>query len=53
MFEALFARPIKGPTLLKLATGESLAHLNYLVAAGEAAVELDDRGVAWYRLTGG
>ena len=42
MFGALFARPI-GSTgdLLGMATGESLAHLNCLLASNEAVVEAD------------
>lgn len=50
VFGALFARPIdsKGE-LLGMATGESLAHLNYLVARGEAVVEADAEGVRRYR----
>ncbi len=51
VFGALFARPI-GSTgdLLGMATGESLAHLNCLLASGEAVVEADAAGVRWYRL---
>lgn len=49
VFSALFSRPINNPDLLSMATGESLAHLNYLLARGEAAVERDADGVAWYR----
>lgn len=36
---------------LTLATGESLAHLNYLVSRKEISVDTDDQGVAWYRRT--
>jgi glyoxylase-like metal-dependent hydrolase (beta-lactamase superfamily II) len=50
VFDALFARPVEGTHLLSLATGESLAHLNYLVHRGEATVEIDAEGVGWYRL---
>jgi hypothetical protein len=32
-----------------MATGESLAHLNCLMARGLATRELDSGGVAWYR----
>jgi len=32
------------------ATGESLAHLNYLLARGEVVRTADAHGVAWYRL---
>ncbi len=50
VFGALFARKIDDPHLLSMATGESLAHLNYLVARGEAVVEPDEQGVNWYRM---
>lgn len=50
VFGELFARPIGSePNLLGMATGESLAHLNYLLCRGEARRELDAAGVAWYR----
>ncbi len=50
VFGALFARPIdsKGD-LLGMATGESLAHLNHLMARGEAQRELGADGVWRYR----
>ena len=51
VFGALFARRITSePSLLGLATGESLAHLNYLVRRGEAVVRKTSDGVAWYQL---
>jgi glyoxylase-like metal-dependent hydrolase (beta-lactamase superfamily II) len=51
VFGALFARPIDDyELLLSLATGESLAHLNYLVARGEAVAELGGDGIRRYRL---
>lgn len=55
VFGALFARPITGEDhqLLQLATGESLAHLNYLVARGEATATTAADGVTQYRLTTG
>jgi glyoxylase-like metal-dependent hydrolase (beta-lactamase superfamily II) len=51
VFGALFARAIgPGDTgLLSLATGESLACLNYLMHRGELRRTLDNDGVAWYR----
>jgi len=50
VFPALFARDIgRDANLLGLATGESLAHLNYLVARGEASVAPGADGVNWYR----
>jgi len=51
VFGALFARPIDSKSdLMGMATGESLAHLNYLVARGEAQREIDAQGVRRYRL---
>ena len=50
VFGELFSRPIGSePNLLGMATGESIAHLNYLVRRGEARINLADDGVAWYR----
>ena len=48
VFGALFARPIENASLLGLATGESVAHLNHLLHTGEAEVSIDGSGVAWY-----
>lgn len=51
VFGALFARSITSePQLLGLATGESMAHLNYLVQRGEVVVHPGDDGASWYRL---
>lgn len=52
VFGALFARPIdeSTPMLLGMATGESLACLNYLMHSGLVECSLDGEGVAWYRL---
>ena len=51
VFPALFGRPIGAePQLLSMATGESLAHLNYLLHRQEIAVEPDVAGVGWYRM---
>ena len=51
VFGALFARTINGQgELLGMATGESLAHLNHLVALGEATTALEADGVRRYRL---
>jgi glyoxylase-like metal-dependent hydrolase (beta-lactamase superfamily II) len=52
VFVALFGRAISegDGSLLNLATGESLACLNYLVHRGEASRLLDDAGVAWYQM---
>lgn len=49
VFGALFARPINGHQLLSLATGEALAHLNYLLARGEITCTPDAQGVDWYQ----
>ena len=35
--------------MLDMATGASLACLNYLLYRGEVAREVDAEGVAWYR----
>ena len=53
VFATLFGRPIDETDggLLHLATGESLACLNYLLHRGEAKKSLDHAGVAWYQLT--
>ena len=32
-----------------MATGEAIAHLNYLLATGDAVMEPDAHGVHWYR----
>lgn len=54
VFGSLFARAIdeSNVPLLGMATGESLACLNYLVARGEAVREPDAAGVDWYRGVG-
>jgi glyoxylase-like metal-dependent hydrolase (beta-lactamase superfamily II) len=51
VFGALFGRPIAETNvpLLGMATGESLACLNHLVARGAARCDLDADGVAWYQ----
>ena len=49
-FSALFARPI-GEEVFGMATGESLAHLNYLLAHGRARRERDADGVDWWTAT--
>jgi glyoxylase-like metal-dependent hydrolase (beta-lactamase superfamily II) len=51
VFGTLFARPINSDyNLMSLATGEALAHLNYLVARDEVSVWTGDDGRAWFRL---
>ena len=47
-FGALFARAIEGPELLGMATGETLAHLNHLLARGEIGRETGADGVWRY-----
>jgi glyoxylase-like metal-dependent hydrolase (beta-lactamase superfamily II) len=48
VFGALFARPITAE-LLGMATGEAIAHLNYLSGAGRAVRESDDAGIWRWR----
>jgi glyoxylase-like metal-dependent hydrolase (beta-lactamase superfamily II) len=51
VFGALFARPITGNSdLLGMATGESMAHLNHLLALGEVQRSLGDDGVLRYQV---
>lgn len=52
VFDVLFRRPIDpaDASLLGMATGETVACLNHLIARGEAVRERRD-GVDWYRLT--
>ena len=47
--EALFQQKISDAFHRSLATGESLAHLNYLVRRGEIAATTAANGVNWYR----
>ena len=49
LFALMFRRPVR-KELLILATGETLAHLNYLMHRGLVAREFVD-GVAWYEAT--
>jgi glyoxylase-like metal-dependent hydrolase (beta-lactamase superfamily II) len=53
IFAALFGRPIVATDagLLGLATGESLACLNFLLHEGAISAREDDAGVAWYVAT--
>lgn len=48
-FGALFARPVDGG-LLGMATGEAIAHLNYLAGQGRVRRERDADGVDWWSL---
>lgn len=51
VFNALFSRPITSEhQLLSMATGESIAHLNYLLQRGEISMKIGEDGVAWYQL---
>lgn len=52
VFGALFARSISEADvhLLSMATGESLACLNYLLHRGDAVRTRDEHGVDWYRM---
>ncbi|MEQ9564143.1 MAG: MBL fold metallo-hydrolase [Woeseiaceae bacterium] len=47
-FPVLFGREIDRNNLI-MATGESIAHLNYLMNQGQLRVETDKHGVRWYR----
>ena len=49
VFPALFGRKI-GPDLLGMATGEGIAHLNYLLHRGEIVRETGTDGVDTYRV---
>ena len=49
-FAALFKSRISDNNLI-MATGEAIAHLNYLVEEGGVCVETDADGVNWYRRT--
>ena len=48
VFPALFKGRITKSNLI-MATGESVAHLNYLVADGHVVAEPDADGVLWYQ----
>ncbi|MEL7545586.1 MAG: MBL fold metallo-hydrolase [Pseudomonadota bacterium] len=48
IFPAVFGREI-GDDLLSMATGEAIAHLNYLIRSGEAVTSVDEDNVLWYR----
>ena len=50
VFPALFKSKITGTNLF-FATGESIAHLNYLLNTGCMTVETDKSGVHWYQST--
>lgn len=50
VFGSLFARPV-GPGLFAMATGESLAHLNYLENQGRAWRSRNADGVDWWTST--
>lgn len=47
-FSPLFKRTI-GPDVLGMATGEAIAHLNCLIARGQAATSMGSDGVVLYR----
>jgi glyoxylase-like metal-dependent hydrolase (beta-lactamase superfamily II) len=48
VFAALFRSKIDSRNLI-MATGESIAHLNYLLNDGRVEVDRDEQGVNWYR----
>lgn len=47
VFPAIFGRKITD-SVLGMATGEAIAHLNCLIERGEAACQYDADGIAWY-----
>ncbi|WP_440465714.1 MBL fold metallo-hydrolase [Pseudomonas sp. YH-1] len=55
IFECLFGRPItmSDGFLLTMATGESVANLNYLISDGLVDKSIDGAGIAWYQSTSG
>lgn len=48
VFPALFKSKITGNNLM-MATGEAIAHLNYLLYEGEFSIDTDENGTRWYR----
>ena len=48
VFPALFKSKITDSNLM-MATGEAIAHLNYLLYEGEVSINTDEVGVRWYR----
>jgi glyoxylase-like metal-dependent hydrolase (beta-lactamase superfamily II) len=48
VFGILFRRPVNS-SVLDMASGESIAHLNCLVRRGQVVKRMDDAGVAWYQ----
>ena len=53
VFTALFSRKITSDDYFQfsLATGESIAYLNYLIGQGEVTMQFDHEGIAWYRMS--
>jgi glyoxylase-like metal-dependent hydrolase (beta-lactamase superfamily II) len=52
-FGALFARNVtERSEVLSLATGETMAHLNYLRLRGEVSCTADEFGIHWYQMNG-
>lgn len=49
VFSALFARPV-GDGVRGMATGEAIAHLNYLLQRGRVSRTRDADGVDWWRM---
>lgn len=47
-FELLFKRPLSGDNVI-MATGETVAHLNYLLHDQQISVQQDADGVNWYQ----
>jgi glyoxylase-like metal-dependent hydrolase (beta-lactamase superfamily II) len=48
VFPALFKSKISDSNLI-MATGEAIAHLNYLLYQGEIGIDTDADGIRWYQ----
>jgi len=48
VFPALFKSKITDSNLM-MATGEAIAHINYLLYAGELEIDQEEDGIRWYR----
>lgn len=48
VFPALFKSKITNDNLM-MATGEAIAHLNYLLYEGEVSINTDKNGIRWYQ----
>jgi hypothetical protein len=48
-FDVMYGRAFADPLHTTFATGESIAHLNYLLRRDRIAVRRDEHGVDWYQ----